>query len=171
MSEHFDTYCREHEVRIGGCRCSAPEKVKRYADCPEGCPGRAVDTVEMVDCTSYDVTGTEPDEPEVVDCTACGVRLVFVSRTKGPWIGPGSTPASLQCVNPDCARSWRLTEPTGMHVYIVGEHGWAGQTGKVVKWRDTEEGDRHPLVMLVDNVGVQTVPLENLKRCRRRRRP
>ncbi len=39
---HFDLYCREHEVRIGGCRCASPEKLKQYADCPgETCSGSA----------------------------------------------------------------------------------------------------------------------------------
>lgn len=37
---HFDLYCREHDVRIGGCRCPGPDKLKQTTDCPgDSCPG------------------------------------------------------------------------------------------------------------------------------------
>lgn len=50
MGEHFDIYCREHEVRIGGCRCIGENKTKRYQDCPgESCPGETV--MMYVDCS------------------------------------------------------------------------------------------------------------------------
>ena len=36
MSEHFDLICREHNRRVGGCRCASPSKSQRLIDCPGG---------------------------------------------------------------------------------------------------------------------------------------
>lgn len=31
---HMDIYCREHDTRLGGCRCASPDKLKQTMDCP-----------------------------------------------------------------------------------------------------------------------------------------
>ena len=72
MSEHphFDLYCREHDVRIGGCRCPGPDKLKQTTDCPgDSCPGNK----QLVTPSTADDGGAR--ERELRDAYAAGARF------------------------------------------------------------------------------------------------